>query len=250
MPQIDCLLPVLDLKLGQAVHAVAGRRADYQPLQSRWCSQAHDPVRLVDTLNQQLHISEYYLADLDSLEGQGDNRQVIKALLHQQTRLWLDAGIVTMQDARYWLHLGAYRLILASESLPSIQVIKDIVDFAGADRVVFSLDLRRGQVHCLPGVFVSNDPMAILAAVRTCGISQFIVLDTAVVGTSSGPTTLKLCQQVRAWDSTATIISGGGVRHWNDVDALVQSGANRVLVSTWLHSPTSDFASSTIVPVR
>src|SRR5436190_7671532 len=110
------VLPVLDLKNGCVVHARAGRRSDYQPLQSVWCEHASDPVALTNAFRDRFGVTEWYIADLDSLQGIGDQRELIDSLQVSGLRLWLDAGMRTVTQATRWLDTGLHRLVIASET--------------------------------------------------------------------------------------------------------------------------------------
>ena len=59
--------------------------------------------------------------------------------------LWLDAGVRSVDDARRAIDLGASRVIVGLETLPSFEVLSHICTALGSDRVAFSLDLRDGQ---------------------------------------------------------------------------------------------------------
>ena len=58
------VIPVLDLKDGQAVHAVAGQRSHYQPVRSILHPSA-DPMDLARAFRDMLGLHKLYLADLE-----------------------------------------------------------------------------------------------------------------------------------------------------------------------------------------
>src|SRR5947209_7775724 len=60
------IIPVLDLKAGLAVHAVAGDRAYYQPIRSI-LHQGSDPIGLARAYRDKLGLSDLYVADLDAI---------------------------------------------------------------------------------------------------------------------------------------------------------------------------------------
>ena len=229
------VLPVIDLMGGQVVHARAGRRSEYRPLVSQWCKQAHDPLILIAALRQQFGISEYYLADLDALEGRSPQSGMITQLIQAGIHLWLDAGISSVSKAQEWLSMGVDRVIIASESLPSLSTLHELFHSQYADRLIFSLDLVAGRLRSRPDVFPDEEPLAVVGEIIRAGCRQLIILDTAVVGTSHGPTTVSLCREILARHPHCKIISGGGVRNRIDITQLEEAGVERVLVSTWLH---------------
>ncbi|HQR06890.1 MAG TPA: HisA/HisF-related TIM barrel protein [Gemmatales bacterium] len=229
------VLPVIDLMGGQVVHARAGLRSQYQPLISTWCQEAHDPFRLMDVLHQQLGLSEYYLADLDALEGRDPQQDLIANLIELGYQLWMDAAIQSTSEAGYWLTQGVDRVIVAGESLSSFSCLQRMFDGNLQDRVVFSLDLMEGRLRSRLGVFPDMEPLTVVGKVAELGCRHFIVLDAAAVGVSHGPSTLSLCTQIRERYPCCTLISGGGVRNKVDITVMEEAGVDRVLVSTWLH---------------
>lgn len=251
MPIPGCVLPVLDLMDGKVVHAVAGQRSSYQPLVSRWTSCADDPIQLTTALKEQLRLTEFYVADLDALQGQGSQTELIEKLIAQGYRIWLDAGIQSIDEANAWLDRGVHRVIVAGESLPSVSLLEQLADAVDVTRLVYSLDLVAGQVRCRPGVFDSMTPLEIVTVAFGLGIRKFIILDTASVGISKGPATITLCQDIRDRYPDCELISGGGVRGIQDIELLQAAGVNRVLVSTWLHAnPTTNALESNAAPAR
>lgn len=87
------VVPVVDLKNGAAVHAVKGQRDDYRELRSRLCDSAA-PMAVVEGLLRFYPFRCIYLADLNALTGQGDNRAAINHLAHQFpcVEFWVDQG--------------------------------------------------------------------------------------------------------------------------------------------------------------
>ena len=62
------VIPVLDVKNGQAVHAVGGIRSHYRPLQSL-LHPSCEPLELARAYRDLLGLRELYLADLDAISG-------------------------------------------------------------------------------------------------------------------------------------------------------------------------------------
>lgn len=230
-----CVLPVIDLMNGQVVHARGGVRSQYQPLSSVWCDEASNPVILTQSLGHQLGISEYYLADLDALEGTKPQHAVINQLVNAGCQLWLDAGVQTVDEIRYWHRIGIQHVIVASESVTDWAMVLEVFHGFKAGQAVFSLDLVHGKLRARQGVFPSDDPRALVQQLVANGCTHLIVLDTSAAGSGQGPVALDLCRQISRHYPQLQLISGGGIRHQADVQAMLDHGVSRVLVSTWLH---------------
>jgi phosphoribosylformimino-5-aminoimidazole carboxamide ribotide isomerase len=62
-----------------------------------------------------------------------------------------------------------------------------------------------------------------------------IVLDLAQVGVDAGISTLELCRHLHDTHPSVEIISGGGVRHVDDLTQLASAGCDAALVASALH---------------
>ena len=73
-----------------------------------------------------LGISEIYAADLDAILDQRPQEEITRRLASLKAPLWLDAGVRAVDDARRAIDLGASRVIVGLETLPSFDVLSDI----------------------------------------------------------------------------------------------------------------------------
>jgi HisA/HisF family protein len=235
------LLPVIDLKQGQAVHALAGNRAAYQPLLSRWSDSPGDVLKLLGEMRTKLGLNKFYVADLDAIAGVGHHQPLIRKLVEEGYHLWLDAGVKTVCELDGLTQLGVEHIILASETLQDDEW-HQLREHPACNKLVFSLDLYQGKLRAK--LFNSDDPLEVVEQVKSWGIRQVIVLDIFSVGTTSGCPTLELCQRIKARHPELHLITGGGIRSLADIEQLEQAGIERVLVSTWLHDPATTFAPS------
>src|SRR5437588_11210642 len=91
------ILPVLDVMHGQVVRGIAGQRDQYQPRVSR-LTESSVPCDVARALHERFGFQEFYLADLDAIQGAGHALKVYEDLAAAGYRLWLDAGVRTVQD--------------------------------------------------------------------------------------------------------------------------------------------------------
>src|SRR5688572_4295881 len=98
------LVPVLDLKGGQVVHAREGHRDRYAPLRSSLCEGA-DPLVVVEALMRIFDFDTVYVADLDAIEKRGHHRRVLEAIRRRfpGADLWVDSGISDLATLERWL---------------------------------------------------------------------------------------------------------------------------------------------------
>jgi phosphoribosylformimino-5-aminoimidazole carboxamide ribotide isomerase len=231
------VIPVIDIKNGNAVHAVGGRRAHYQPVQSilhRSC----DPIALARAFRDSLGSESIYLADLDAIAGSPPNLAVYRALITAGLHLWVDAGITDTRSAAPLFELEPARstIVAGLESLAGRGTLAALRDRAGADRVVFSLDLFDGSPRISGKASWGTDlPHELADAAIDCGVRRLLLLDLSRVGTGRGPGSDQLMARIRADHPSVQLIVGGGISGIEEVLALRDAGAWGVLVGSAIH---------------
>jgi len=230
------IVGVIDLLRGRAVHARAGRRDLYEPVQhvAGTTIEAGDAVALARTYLD-LGVRELYVADLDALTGGQVQRPALSAIAAIGAPMLLDAAVTTADEARRALDLGADRAIVALETLPDFERLRDVCRAIGGDHVAFSLDLRDGAPVIAGGAAISTEPPPLIAArAIDAGAGTIIVIDLARVGTGRG-LDLDLLASVRDATRGSRLLAGGGVRGVEDLARLADVGCDGALVATALH---------------
>jgi len=234
------VLGVLDLLNGRAVHARAGDRAHYRPVQVIAGARIElgDAQAVARIYQDHYGLTELYAADLDAITGQPSQDRVVRDLAVLGD-LWLDAGVSSIAQARRALTLGIAHVIVGLETLRSWDALRDICAGLGGDRVAFSLDLRDGKL--LPNGAIADGGPAHSVATRAAraGASAILVIDLQKVGARTG-LDLELIDQVRNAVPDVTLLAGGGVRRFDDVCRLAEVGCDGVLVATAIHDGTLD----------
>lgn len=227
------IIGVIDVLAGQTVAARAGDRANYQPIRSQLCD-GSEPVVVARAMRDQCGIHEFYLADLDRLSQRTANHDAWHEVGRIAKRLWIDAGVTSREDLAFLAESvaettpTATTIIVASESWTGGKP-------NAPETLAFSLDLKLGQVVSPLQRWSNADPLDIARELVDEGWSRFIVLDVAAVGGAQGCPTMELCEGLRRLSDSIEIVSGGGIRHDDDLQALEDAGCDAALVSTALH---------------
>lgn len=227
------IIPVLDLLDGQIVRGVAGRRQEYRPIVS-CLTRSTRPVDVARALHERLGATDFYLADLDAIEGKPPACAVWAALRAEGLGLWVDAGVRTTADAAAAAATGIEGLVVGLETVAGPETVAEIVRRWG-ERVIFSLDLKEGQPLGDRAAWKYADPRAITGQVVAAGVRRLIVLDLARVGVGTGTGTEALCREMALAHPQVMVIAGGGVREPADLHRLRQCGVGGVLVASALH---------------
>jgi phosphoribosylformimino-5-aminoimidazole carboxamide ribotide isomerase len=233
------IIGVIDMLGGRAVHARAGSRDRYAPVQTAagWPIEAGNAKTLAEVYTDVLGVPEIYAADLDAILNQLPQDQVTRELASLPAPLWLDAGVRSVEDAQRAIALGASHVIVGLETLPSFNVLSDICAAIGRERVAFSLDLRDGRPIVTDGTRLegAHSPEEITNLAVISGAPTVIVIDLARVGTGRG-LDVDLLRRIQSSAPGAMLVAGGGVRNWDDLVQLAKAGCNAALVATALHN--------------
>ena len=227
------IIPVIDVLNGIAVHAVRGRRKEYQPLKSVLCNSV-DPFEVAKTFKT-LGFSELYLADLDAITGKQVNFEVYRRIACETgLKLMVDAGVSDIEAAKKMLENQASKVIIGTETLRSKSFVEQAVKLLGNDRFIVSLDLLGDKVLVKLGYDGCKNTLCLLSDFRRMGVLEFIVLDLARVGSGEGVNMDFLKKTIASLGMGVYV--GGGVRGVADLIELRDLGVSGVLLATALHN--------------
>jgi phosphoribosylformimino-5-aminoimidazole carboxamide ribotide isomerase len=227
------VIPVIDVLNGIVVHAVRGKRSEYQPIQSILCKSV-EPLEVAKGFKT-LGFSELYLADLDAIASGSVNFQVFKRIIKETgLNLMVDAGVSDLETAEELLDCGVSKVVIGTETLQNKSFVGEAVRLLGSERVIVSLDLKGDKVLVKRGFDGYKSPMCLLHELKEMGVSEVIILDLMRVGSGEGVNVDFLKKVLEA--VPMDIYVGGGVRGITDLVELKELGVSGVLVATALHS--------------
>ena len=228
------VIPVLDLRAGRAVLARGGVRDAYQPVESVLVAAVGDAVGLARAFRERLGCDECYVADLDAITGGEPQRALLRAIARVGGRPLVDSGVAGPASATALVAVGAARVVVGLETLPSFDALAAIAGAIGSERVVFSLDLREGHPVLAPRAPHHGSPLELARAAVAAGAVALLVLDLARVGARHGPD-LGLVNAIRGALPDVELLVGGGVRTREDLQRLADAGCDAALLATALH---------------
>ncbi len=227
------IVPVIDVLNGMTVHAIRGERKNYRPLRSVLCSSV-DPGELALTF-ESLGFGNLYLADLDAISGKSTNFALYQRI-RTRTNLdfMVDAGVADVTKAEKLLRAGVSKIVIGTETLRSLDFVDQAVKSFGENRVVVSIDLKRGEVMSISESIKSMNPVPLAQKLEKIGVSQVILLDLDRVGTEQGAN-LEVLKGVLKRTKVKVLV-GGGIRSLQDLEELRNLGVFGALVATALHN--------------
>ena len=218
-------IPVIDLKQHQAVSGKSGMRDAYQPLNTVFAPSSN-PVEIAQGLKLN-GADEMYIADLDLIESQGHNITDIK-MVNTIIPVMFDGGVKNCESFEFFLEY-AYKIIIPTETLESIEEMERIFEKYPKERIVVSVDTKNSELLArhldlslseLKEILIRLDP------------NEIILLDITGVGTEKGYNKELLDEFSELTDK---LIIAGGLNK-DSLGELESLGIKKVLIGTSLHS--------------
>ena len=237
------IIPVLDLKDGLVVRGIRGERAKYQPVKSNLTLSA-EFLKVMEAVNLGFGFTEFYIADLDALISGGEINQL--GLIGRKMKtsifpfsLMLDAGVQDVESVTQVTQTGVNKVVVGTETLPSLEALREIINTFGSRRLVVSVDTMNAKVIS-PSPEISNwTPPEAIRLIRKAGIDEFILLQLARVGTGEGldKSLIQDCLSALSESGSpiGTLIVGGGISGYEDLRWLADNGVGGALVASVLH---------------
>ena len=227
------IIPVIDVLNAIAVHGIRGERKQYQPLKSSLCTSV-SPIDIALTF-ESLGFDSLYLADLDSILGKSTNFNIFREIMTKTSLdLMVDAGIADINKAQQVLETGVSKIVVGSETLSSLDFVRQAVNAFGENKVVVSIDQKGGKVLSASEVIALMDAVSFAQKLASLGVRQIILLDLDRVGTEHG---INLTALRNILEKTGVeFLVGGGIRSLQELEELRNLGVSGALVATVLHN--------------
>ena len=209
------IIPAIDIKKGKVVKAIQGNRTSYNPI-DLVTSYSSNPITFIKTLIITFKPSTIYIADLDLIDGDGNNIDIICKIAHMYRNkiFWVDVGAKKIKR----LNKRNITPILCSESCEDIKVINYVYkDY------IHSYDYRNR--------FLGTHYFKKL---NSSYKKKIIFMNISDVGNKKGPDFSYLRGMFK--HSDAEYYVGGGVKSILDLHKLSKMNISGAIVSSILMS--------------
>lgn len=236
--RLPLIIPCVDIQSGRAVRLYEGdpeRETVYfdSPLDAarHWVERGAGLVHLVD---------------LDAATGRGENRRMIELIAQELgVPVEVGGGIRSREAAEALFRGGVQRVVIGTAAIQHPELVQELIEAHGPERVVVSLDARlNGQ----GGLEVATHGWAqgsglhvaeVTPGLALAGLETLIFTDVTRDGTLKG-LNRDLMRQVRGlWINT--LIVGGGVANEDDVRLLSEERIEGVIVGRAIYEGTLAF---------
>ena len=218
-------IPVIDLKQHQAVSGKSGMRDTYKPLNTVFAPSAN-PVEIAQGLKLN-GADEMYIADLDLIESQGHNINDVR-MVNTIIPVIFDGGVKNLESFEFFLEY-AYKIIVPTETLESVDELRKIFEKYPKERIVVSVDTKNNELLAKNMDMTLSEFKEVLIELDP---NDVILLDITGVGTEKGYNEYLLNEFEELKDK---LIIAGGLNK-DSLGELESLGIKRVLIGTSLHS--------------
>ncbi|WP_424714050.1 HisA/HisF family protein [Methanobacterium sp.] len=219
------IIPVIDIKNGEAVSGKSGKRETYTPLKTVF-NKSSEPIAIARELKK-FGFSRIYIADLDAIEGKSSNLQIAREI-NKIIPVMFDSGIKNSIGIQKILK-SVDKVIVATETIENFDEIELIFSTFPKQNLILSIDIKDGNIL---GKHIKADFKDIIEKIEEINPIEVILLDISRVGTENG-VDQELINSFIGLDTD--LILGGGIT-LEDITKLQSLGLENFLVGTALHS--------------
>lgn len=207
------IFPAIDLKEGQCVRLVQGRREDKTVY-------SNSPGEMARSFEQQ-GAQYLHVVDLDgAFEGEPRNLQAIAEIAAAiKIPFQVGGGLRTRADVARLLELGASRVIIGTRAVHNPLFMQELLQEYGPERILLGIDAHDGMVAMEGWLEKSTlDAFKFGQTMGHLGVKTAVYTDIARDGLLQGPNLPAIEQMVRS--SGLNIIASGGVSTVENITAL------------------------------
>jgi len=221
--------PAVDLRGGRCVQLVGGVPGTEvisldDPLAQarRWAAEGADHLHIID---------------LDgALQGRRINAPIVKEIVEElDLFLQVGGGIRTRGDVEELLSLDINRVILGTAAIDSPDLVEELADSYGNERIMVALDVKKGQVTSEGWQkMVGKRAVDLGRLLQAKGAGSILFTNIDVEGRQLGidlEPTRQLVQALRI-----PVVAAGGVTSTEDVLALKEAGAAGAVAGTAIYT--------------
>ncbi|WP_240738415.1 1-(5-phosphoribosyl)-5-[(5-phosphoribosylamino)methylideneamino]imidazole-4-carboxamide isomerase [Deinococcus fonticola] len=229
------IIPCVDIQAGQAVRLYEG-----------------DPERETVYFDSPLEAARHWvnlgaglvhLVDLDAATGRGENRRVIELIAQELgVPVEVGGGIRSREAAEALLRSGVQRVVIGTAAIAHPELVRELIDAHGPERVIVSLDARpndEGGLEVATHGWARGSGLKVAEmtpGLAEAGLETLIFTDVSRDGTLKG-LNRELMRQVRGlWLNT--LIVGGGVANTDDVRLLAEEHIEGAIVGRAIYEGT------------
>ena len=227
------IIPAVDIKNSKCVQLVQGEPGTEQVI-------IDNPAQVaLDWQNK--GAKRLHIVDLDGALGSGENIHIVKEIVEKTSvPIEMGGGIRTKEDAKKLLDTGISTVIIGTMAIKNPNVIKELSDEYGSERICVSLDSKNNRVVTY-GWTESTDktPVEYAKPFEEKGAGLILYTNVDVEGLLGG-LTVEPIKELKN-NINIPIIYSGGVTSLNDLKILKELDMDYVVIGSALYKGLLNF---------
>ena len=229
------VIPAIDLKDGRCVRLFQGDFAQKTVF-------SDDPLAMAKSWQDQGG-HRLHLVDLDgAIQGKPVHLKVITSIVRElDIPVQVGGGIRDLATADTWLNAGVDRVVIGTAAVSNPDMVSEICQKHGRERVVVSVDAKDGLVALRGWKETSSVTVLELAnQMADLGVVRLLYTDISRDGALTGP---DLATNARLAEETGLAVqASGGVASVEHIKGLLPTGVEGVIVGMALYTGTVNLA--------
>lgn len=227
------IIPAVDIKNAKCVQLVQGEPGTEQIIID---NPADVAVKWIKKGAKRLHI-----VDLDGALGSGQNISIVEEIVEKSTvPTQMGGGIRSIDDARKLLDVGIDTVIIGTMAIENPDVIEELSNEYGKDRICVSLDSKDNKVVTHGWTkFTDKTPLEYARLFQKKGAGSILFTNVDVEGLLNG-INLDIAENLIS-NIDIPVIYSGGITSIEDIKSLKEINTEYVVIGSALYKGLIEF---------
>lgn len=213
------IIPAIDISGGKCVRLFKGQKGTEKIYYE-------NPLDALDFWTEQ-GAQRIHFVDLDGAWGSDKNKKILKDMIlkakDSSLKIQIGGGIRTYEAAIELIDIGAERVIIGTLAINQPNVIKQLADKIGSERIIVALDYKEGKISTHGWTQQTNkDPFIYGKKIAKLGAGYILFSSVEADGAFTGPDLKNIEKMVQSVD--IPVYAAGGVRNEEDIKNLEKIG--------------------------
>ena len=228
------IFPAIDIKDNKCVRLIQG---DFNKV----TVYSEDPLKMAKKWEDE-GAEFLHLVNLDGARDGGfaNKESIEKIAKNINIPLQLGGGIRDVERVKYLLDLGLNRVILGTVAVEKPELIKELLDLYGKERIVVGIDAKDGKVATRGWEVVSQvDSIELCKELEKMGLKTLVYTDVAKDGMLEGPN-FDVYEKLSK-ETGLQIVVSGGVSSMEDIERLKKLKPYGLIIGKAFYDNLLDF---------
>jgi len=197
---------------------------------------SNDPVSVALSWQEQ-GAARLHLVDLDgAAQGNPANQAAVSEILDALSiPVQIGGGIRTLSSAEGLIRRGAGRVVIGTAAVEDPDLVKELCEAHGSDKLVVAMDARDGMVATRGWTKdTSVSVMGLVSQMADLGVTRLLYTDISRDGTMTQPN--YDANRELAQNSGMAVIASGGIADLKHVSRLKLTGVEGAILGTALYT--------------